>query len=179
MITRKKKEEIFEKMTDTWKEAKSLVFYNYSAMNDESLTEFRKIVNDAECSAYVTKNTLFRKTAQNVGIEFDKVLEKVIFTGMTGVVYSKDDPLLAPKIVKDFTKGKKTPTIKGGFFEGKLLTKEQVITLASVPPREVLLGQVAFCMNGPMRNMAIVLNNTITKLCWALNAVKDQKQPES
>jgi hypothetical protein len=34
-------------------------------------------------------------------------------------------------------------------------------------------------MNGPMRNMAVVLNNTITKLCWALNAVKDQKQSES
>jgi large subunit ribosomal protein L10 len=179
MITRKKKEEIFEKMTQVWNDAQSLVFYNYESMNDESLTEFRKIVNNANCSAFVTKNTLYRKTAANAGIEFDTDLEKVIFTGMTGAVYSQEDPLMAPKILKDYTKGKKTPTIKGGFFEGKLLSKEDVVKLASVPPREVLLGQVAFCMNGPMRNMAIVLNNTITKLCWALNAVKDQKQSES
>ena len=179
MITRKKKEEIFSRMSDTWTEAKSLVFYNYKSMNDESLTEFRKIVNNANCTAYVTKNTLYKKSAANVGIEFDKELEEAIFTGMTGAVFSNEDPLLAPKIVKDFIKGKKTPTIKGGFFEGKLLTKEQVITLASVPPREVLLGQVAYCLNGPMRNMAVILNNTVTKLCWALNSVKDQKQNES
>jgi|LZCG01.1.fsa_nt_gb large subunit ribosomal protein L10 len=176
MITRKKKEEIYEMMTQNWETAQSFVFYNYEKMDNENLAEFRKIVNGAKCKAVVTKNTLFLKSAENAGIEFDKELADSIFCGMTGAVFSTEDPLEAPKIVKDFVKGKKTPKIKGGYFEGKLLSKEQVIKLASVPPREVLLAQVAFCFNGPARNLAVVLNNTMTKLCWALNAVKETKE---
>ena len=72
MITRKKKEEIYEMMTQNWETAQSFVFYNYEKMDNENLTEFRKIVNGAKCKAVVTKNTLFLKSAENAGIEFDK-----------------------------------------------------------------------------------------------------------
>ena len=176
MITRKQKEEICTKMSETWKDAKSLVFYSYEKMKDNELSEFRMTVNKAGCRAFVTKNTLFVKSAQNAGIELDPKTTEEIFKGMTGVVYSNDDPIEAPKIVKEFAKGKKRPVIKGGYFEGKLLSKQEVIKLASIPSREVLLGQIAYCIKGPTRNMAVVLNNTLTKICWALNNIKKEKE---
>ncbi|MCK5848188.1 MAG: 50S ribosomal protein L10 [Caldisericia bacterium] len=176
MITRNQKEQICEKMAETWKEAKSLVFYSYEKMKDSELTDFRMTVNKSGCHAFVTKNTLFLKSAEQAGIELDEKIANEIFNGMTGVVYSIDDPIEAPKTVKEFAKGKKKPVIKGGYFEGKLLSKQEAIKLASIPPREVLLGQVAYCIKGPTRNLAVVLNNTLTKVCWALNAVKQEKE---
>ena len=59
---------------------------------------------------------------------------------------------------------------------GNIISKEDIATLAALPSREVLLGKVANVLNAPLAGLASALCGIITKIAYALNAVKDKKE---
>jgi len=59
--------------------------------------------------------------------------------------------------------------------DNKILQKDEVIRIASLPSREVLLGQVAGTLNAPISGLASVLNILVVRLLWTLKQVEEQK----
>jgi large subunit ribosomal protein L10 len=177
MINKQKKESVILEMTDIWKNAKSIVFYSFDKMAAADMEYFRKEIRRNNLRAYVCKNSLMGKSAEKVGIEINSLAEK-LFIGQTGVVYSEHDPLVGPKTMDQIIKEKRKPIIKGGFFEGKFITPENVKALASIPSREILNQQLAYTLLAPVTMLACTLNNTVAKIAYALNAVKEQKEKQ-
>jgi large subunit ribosomal protein L10 len=59
------------------------------------------------------------------------------------------------------------------------VTPEQVKQLASLPSREVLLGQLAGVMQAPMAQMAGVMNGMLMQMVGALEALRTQRSAGS
>lgn len=67
-------------------------------------------------------------------------------------------------------------TIKAGVLDGRVIGPEEIKALADLPSREQLLGMVAATLLAPISGLARALNGNITKLAYALEAVRKQKE---
>ena len=140
------KNEEVSKLAVKMKEAKLILLADYRGINVADVTSLRNDLRNvnAEC-----------------GIEgLDEQLE-----GPTAVIMTTEDYLEPTKAIYNFTKNHDFYKIKGGVVEGKVMSAEEIITLAKLPSREQLLSMLAGALLG-----------NISKLAVALDQVKVQKE---
>jgi large subunit ribosomal protein L10 len=94
----------------------------------------------------VVKNTLTKIAAKNAGVEIDDAL----LAGPSALAFVKGDPIDAAKSLKNFAKENPFLVIKGGIFEGKAVTTAEIMKLADLESREVLLSKLAGAMKGSL-----------------------------
>ena len=157
----KQKEEVVSKLAEELKDAKLILLTDYRGITVEDVTKLRKDVREANAEYKVIKNNIVKRALEANGESgLDDLLE-----GPTAVVISKEDYLSPAKAIYNFTKDHDFYKIKGGIVEGKVMTAEEIITLAKLPSRQELLAKLAGALLG-----------NITKLAVALDAVKSQKE---
>ena len=162
-ILNQKKEEV-TKLANEMKESKLILLADYRGINVEDVTKLRTDVRNVNADYRVIKNNIVRRALQEAGIEgLDEQLE-----GPTAVVLGKEDYLEPAKAIYNFVKANDFYKIKGGIIEGKVMTAEEIITLAKLPSREVLIAQLAGALLG-----------NISKLAVALDQVRIQKEEGS
>ena len=159
-ILNQKKEEV-TKLANEMKEAKLVLLTDYRGINVEDVTNLRTELRNAKAEYKVIKNNITRRALAECGIEG---LEEQL-TGPTAVIMSNEDYLEPAKAIYKFSKDNDFYKIKGGVIEGKVMTAEEIITLAKLPSRETLLSMLAGALLG-----------NISKLAVALDQVKVQKE---
>ena len=159
-ILNQKKEEV-TKLANKIKEAKLVLLTDYRGINVENVTELRAELRKANAEYTVIKNNITRRALTEAGIEG---LESEL-VGPTAVIMSNEDYLEPSKTIYEFTKNNEYYKIKGGVIEGKVMTAEEIITLAKLPSKETLLSMLAGALLG-----------NISKLAVALDQVKVQKE---
>ena len=159
-ILNQKKEEV-SKLATEMKEAKLILLTDDRGITVEGDTELRKNLRNANANARVIKNNITRRALAEAGIE--GLEDKLV--GPTAVILSNEDYLEPSKVIYNFTKSNDFYKIKGGVIDGKVMTAEEIITLAKLPSRETLLSMLA----------GALLSN-ISKVAVALNEVKKQKE---
>ena len=159
-ILNQKKEEV-KKLADEIKEAKLVLLTDYRGINVTDDTTLRRDLRNANASCRIIKNNITRRALEEAGIE--GLDEKLV--GPTAVIMSSEDYLEPSKVIYNFTKENEYYTIKGGVIDGKVMTAEEIITLAKLPSRETLLSMLAGALLG-----------NISKIAVALNEVKKQKE---
>ena len=102
----------------------------------------------------VVKNTLTKLAAKEVGVDLDPAL----LAGPSAVAFIKGDPIDAAKALRDFSKENPMLVIKGGIFEGKAVTTAEIMQLANLESREVLLAKIAGAMKGSIAKAARVFD---------------------
>jgi large subunit ribosomal protein L10 len=142
-MNKTERQESVESLTARLKEAPNVYVTNFSGLNVLRMTEFRRRLRAAGVSYVVVKNTLARRALAANGIT---TLDDHL-AGPTGLMLTKD-PLAAAKVLGDFVKEFERPTVKAGLVDGKTVTPEHVKRLGEIPPREVLLAQIAGAFNG-------------------------------
>ena len=149
-----------ETLTAQLKATPNVYVTDFSGLNVLRMTEFRRRLRAAGANYVVVKNTLAERALAANKIEG---LEGQ-FTGPTGLVLSHD-ALAAAKVLTEFAKefGDK-PTVKMGRVDGATVTPAHVKRLGEIPPREVLLAQLAGAMNGVLYTMV-----------GALEALREQR----
>lgn len=158
-----KKEEV-AKLAEQMKEAKLILLVDYRGINVADVTGLRKDLRNQSADYKVIKNNITRRALEECGIkELDSALE-----GPTAVIMTNEDYLEPTKTIYEFTKNNDYYKIKGGVVEGKIMTAEEIITLAKLPSRQDLLSMLAG---------ALLAN--ISKLAVALDQVKVQKEQEA
>ena len=95
--------------------------------------------------------------------------------GPTGLVLAGKDPVAAAKVLTEFAKEFEKPTIKIGLVDGRPVTSDQVKRLASLPPKQVLLSQLAGAMQAPMAQFAGVMTGVLSQMVGALEALRAQR----
>jgi large subunit ribosomal protein L10 len=98
----------------------------------------------------VVKNTLTKIAAKAAGVD----LSDDLLVGPSAVAFIKGDPIDAAKSLKNFQKENPLLVIKGGVFEGKSVTTAEIMKLADLESREVLLSKLAGAMKGTMAKAA-------------------------
>ena len=155
------KEKEVKELADKLKEAKMVLLTDYRGINVTDVTKLRKDLREADAEYKVIKNNIVRRALEANGESaLDEVLE-----GPVALVIGKEDYLAPSKVIYNFTKDHDFYKIKGGIVEGKVMTAEEIITLAKLPSRQELLAKLAGALLG-----------NITKLAVALDQVKSQKE---
>lgn len=155
-----KKEEVKE-LAGKMKEAKLILLTDYRGINVVDDTQLRKELRNVNATCNVIKNNITRRALKEIGIE--GLVEEL--EGPTAVIMSNEDYLGASKTIYNFTKTHDFYKIKGGVVDGKVMTADEIITLAKLPSREELLSMLAG---------ALLAN--ISKVAVALNEVRKQKE---
>lgn len=133
-----------ETLAEQLKASPNVYVTDFSGLNVLRMTEFRRRLRAAGANYVVVKNTLAQRALAANQIEG---LEEH-FRGPTGLVLSHD-PLSAAKVLTEFAKEfDNKPTVKMGRVDGETVSAAHVKRLGEIPPRDVLLAQLAGAMNG-------------------------------
>lgn len=153
-ISRQKKDEIFSKLESGLASAKSIVFVNFKGLLVGEATELRKKMRESGITFLVAKKTIANKVLDTKGYAGSKPE----LAGEIALAYGED--LLAPaREINEFEKKFKGKlAIVGGVFEGEYKDAVAMKAIANIPPREVLLAQIAFLLKSPMQRLAIAVN---------------------
>ncbi|WP_069651090.1 50S ribosomal protein L10 [Caloranaerobacter ferrireducens] len=166
------KKQIVQEIKDKIDRAQAVVLVDYRGLNVEEVNELRKKYREAGVEYKVYKNTLMRFAFKDAGLEeFNNYL-----TGPNAIAFSYDDPVSAAKVTSEFAKEHDKLEIKAGVVDGEVIDVNRVKELANLPSREVLIAQVLGGLNGPITGFANVLQGTIRKLVYALNAIKEKQE---
>ena len=152
-LTKTQKEEVIVELREKLADAKTIVFVNFKGLTVGETTKFRKALREAGVGYKVAKKTLVARVLD------EKSLTGTMpaLEGEVAIAYSSD--MLAPaREVFNFSKGKQTPKIIGGVFDGAYADQAHMLSIATIPPREVLLAQVVNLMNSPIQRFAVVIS---------------------
>jgi len=160
-------EEIKEKLDSS----AVVILTEFQGLNVEEVTELRKLFREADVDYKVYKNTLMGIAAKQLDVA--GVDEHLI--GTTALASSKEDPVAPAKIIKDFSAKHGNLKIKAGILNKEIIASDDVVALASIPPREVLLSMVLGGIQAPISGLLRVLQGPIQSLAFALKALAEQK----
>ena len=155
--------------------AKVTVLADYRGLSMIELTELRRSLRQQGVALKVVKNTLARLAAG--GTELQELEPHLV--GPTALILGKGDPTLLSKLLASYAKTKPTFQVKAGFVEGKVLTREDALALADLPPREVLLAKLAGIMQSPLQRLVGSFQGPLRALLVVLEAVRKKKEQQS
>jgi large subunit ribosomal protein L10 len=164
-----------ESLTELLKGSPNVFVTDFSGLNVLRMTELRRRLRVAGVEYVVVKNTLAQRAFAANGVH---ALDEHL-AGPTGLVLSGQDALAGAKVLSDFAKEFEKPAIKIGLVDGRPVTPEQVKRLADLPPREVLLAQLAGYLQAPMAQFAGVMNGLLYQMVGALEALRAQRSAAS
>lgn len=146
---------------------------NYQKMTAAEMTQLRKDLRIVGASVLVVKNSFMRKAFE----EAKKPGEVIsLVDGPMAMVFVKDDPVATSRILVNFAKQHEALKLCGGLMSERVLSKTDVDFISKLPSRQGLYQYVASVLNAPISKLAMSLSQIVTKLAYALNAVKDQKK---
>lgn len=158
-INKQKKVDIVSKLKDKALKANTIVFVNFHGLPVATITEMRAKLRAEGVGYMVAKKTLIRRAfadAKYTG-------ELPVLDGEIAVAYG-DDQISPARGVYDYQK--KNPEmikIVGGVFEDKYMDAAAMMSIATIPSREVLLGQFVNVINSPIQGLVMALDAIAAK----------------
>ena len=146
-------------LAEDFRTANATVLTEYRGLSVTSMKELRRALGTTTKYS-VVKNTLTKIAAKDAGVE----IADDLLTGPSAVAFIKGDPIDAAKSLRDFAKENPFLVIKGGFYEGKPVTPAEIMQLANLESREVLLAKLAGAMKGSLAKAARVFDALRIKL---------------
>jgi large subunit ribosomal protein L10 len=146
-------------LAEDFRTANATVLTEYRGLSVTSMKELRRALG-ATTKYSVVKNTLTKIAAKDAGVD----IADDLLVGPSAVAFIKGDPIDAAKSLRDFAKENPFLVIKGGIYEGKAVTKEEIMQLANLESREVLLAKLAGAMKGSLAKAARVFDALRIKL---------------
>ena len=166
------KKQIVLDIKEKMEKAQGMVFYDYRGLTVAEVTELRNKFREAGVEYKVLKNSMIKRAAEMLEIEgLDEHL-----AGPTAVAFGFEDPVAPAKVLVEYTKKLKKTEIKTGVLDNRVIGLDEINNLAELPSREQLLGMLAGTLNAPITGFARSLSGIISKVGYALNAVKEQKE---
>lgn len=165
-ITREQKAERIEQYLQNLQGSQGLILTDYRGLRVSEVEELRRSLRGAQATYQVVKNTLLRQALQQQGLS----VPAEWLEGPVAVAFCHGEVPAAAKIVQDFAKGKEKFAVKGGLLGATPITAEQVMSLANLPPREVLLAKVLGTINAPASQVAGVVTSGIRQVLNVLQA---------
>lgn len=154
--------------------ARAIVLTDYHGLTHRQLEDLKKAVKKAAGDFIIVKNTLLKIASEKAGPPQIKDLTSNL-SGPTALLLSYQDELLPLREVARFLKQFQLPVLKSGLLENKLLTGEELVAIAALPAKEVLIGQLLGQLNSPLARLHYALTWNLQKLVLTLKAVEKSK----
>ena len=171
-MERKAKQKVVEQLGDKLNRAGALFLAEYSGMSVAQISKLRRELDHVGGEFKVAKNTLLKIAA--AGTQAEALQDQ--FTGPNAVIYSYKDPVGVAKVLSAIAKDVPKLKLKSGLLGKQRLGAPDIATLATIPPKEVLVSKLLGLMLGLPRRLVGALSWNLVQLVLTLNAIKSQKE---
>lgn len=151
-------------------QAKSVFFANYAGLNVKQQQQLRREIKAAGGEIVIAKNRLV-----NIALGKPAGLAERL-TDQLFTLFSFTDEVAPLKALTKFISENEKPVIRAGFFEGKVMTDKEVVTLSKIPGKEELVAKMLRTIQGPAYGLRNVLEAGPRNLVYALQAIKTKKE---
>ncbi len=144
----------------------------YQGMPVTEQTQLRSQLREAGVTMRVIKNTLLLRAADEAGREAFRALAD----GPTALVTHPDDPVAAARAVENWRREHADTTfeVRNAVLSGEVVDAAYVADLATVPPREELLGKLAGGLTAKITELAMLLQASTRDLAGLIDARAQQ-----
>ena len=153
------KQPIVEKISETIKDAQSVVLVDYRGLTVEQDTQLRKQLREAGVTYKVYKNTMMNFAFK--GTDFEALAPYL--EGPSAMAVSTTDATAPARVLAKFAKTAEALEIKGGVVEGIAYDAKGIASIAAIPSREELLSKLLGSIQSPITNFARVMNQLAEK----------------
>jgi large subunit ribosomal protein L10 len=170
-MIREKKEEAVKKVEEWLSNCKVAIVTDYRGMTVSEMSQLRRQLRESGTEYRVVKNNLARIAAERAGKEELKNLLK----GPSAIAFSYGEFSEPARVLSEYIRSAKVPlSIRGGLLNERLLSPSEIIALATLPPRDVLVSQLMRQIQAPIFSLLTVLNANLTGIIRVLQARKQQ-----
>jgi large subunit ribosomal protein L10 len=158
-------------LTDRFKSASGAVLTEYRGLSVSDLGQLRQALG-TNATFSVVKNTLTKIAADEAGVgtELGDLL-----AGPSAIAFVQGDVVEAAKGLRDFARTNPLLVIKGGVFEGRALSPDEIVRLADLEPREVLLARLAGDLKASLASAAATFNALPAQMARLLGALEAKR----
>ena len=173
-MARPEKVAVVDEVKDMFSSSSAAVLTEYRGLTVAELEQLRKELMSAGATYKIYKNTLVKRAIDGTsGEPLGSMLE-----GPNALAFCNSDQSdisSVAKILKTFAGNNPNLVIKGGMHDGEVVTGEQLLDIAELPSRDVLLAQLASAMAAPLYRMASLLAAIPRNFAYGLKAVIDSR----
>ncbi|MCP4427524.1 MAG: 50S ribosomal protein L10 [Chloroflexi bacterium] len=165
-ITKARKEELVAQYLELIDQSNAIFVTEYTGMSVKGMEALRGVVREANGAFYVTKKTLLKHALEQVG----QPVPVDLMEGQVAAGFALEEaPTLAKALVK-FAKDEEAFTLKGGIFNGEILSLDQVKALADLPSLPELRAQLLGIINAPAQNIVSAVTSGIRQVVNVIDA---------
>jgi large subunit ribosomal protein L10 len=171
-MKREQKEQVVDELTQRLKAAETLLVADYRGLTMPQIDELRTRLLESGAKFTVVKNTLTRRAAEAAGA--DALLALLDGPSAIAFLEADGDMVAAAKALADSARETRVLEIRGGILQGRAMTAAEVESLATLPPVEILRGQVLGAIVAPLTALAGLLNAPLQNLVGLIDARIEQ-----
>jgi large subunit ribosomal protein L10 len=153
-LPKAKKVELIDSYKKALSTAASVAYVSFKALPVKQTEELRRALRAENSSYFVVKKTLW-----DLAVKDKKVTGEAPLVQSEMAVIVSEDLLVPARLSYEFSKTHKGKlTLMGGIFDGAFKSQQEMMVIATIPPRDVLLSQLAYLLKSPMQRLAIGIN---------------------
>jgi large subunit ribosomal protein L10 len=161
-----KKLNIVSELEDTMAKSTVVILSQYRGVKASQLSNLRRKLRSANSEIRVVKNTLARIAANKSGKSaIVKSLE-----GPMAITFGYGDIVAPVKVLISSQTELEGMVVTGGLLGDKMYSKAEILSLATLPPKEVLIGRVLGQMNAPVSRLVGTLTSPMRGILGVLQA---------
>ncbi len=166
------KKRISQDLNERFARAAVVIVTDYKGLDVDAINDLRRRLRKAEVEYKVVKNSLLVRASQDT--EVAKIQET--FKGPSAIALGYSDPIAPAKVLTEFAKDHEVFKIKIGIADGKIIELKEIMALAALPSREVLLGKFVSVLNNVPTGFVRMLAEIPRSLLNVLHAIQQQKE---
>lgn len=162
---KEQKKQLFETIEKKLKDAKSVIFADFTGLSMEKLRKLRSALKKEGIYYKVAKKNILNLVLSKLGFnlkEEEGILGKK-FKGSVSIALSEKEDAIIPKILYQFSKTNEALKILGGLLNGKITPAKEIIVLATLPSKEELIAKLAFVLKFPLTKLAMTVKEVGAK----------------
>jgi len=171
-MNRQEKATIVDDIQKLFSESSATFLIGYKGLDVALMQDLRKNLRENSGTIKVAKTTLMKKAVKDVSgtDSFSDQLKTQV-----GLVFAKGDVSSVAKKLVNFSKNHELMQIISGFFEAKVIGKQEIEMIASLPSRDVLLGQLVGTIQAPIATFVRLLYAMVARLLYVLQQISEKK----
>jgi large subunit ribosomal protein L10 len=173
-MNREEKAQAIEEIAAQIEGAGAIFAVDYRGISVTQAAQLRARLREADASFRVVKNRLTKRAADQAGEE--RLAELLV--GPTALAFVRGDTAQAAKAISTFSREHDVLVFKGGFMDGASLDEDQFKSIARLPGRDVLNGQLAGVVASPLTGLVRGLGSMVSGLANQLQQLQEKKEKE-
>ncbi|MCM8777485.1 MAG: 50S ribosomal protein L10 [Candidatus Omnitrophica bacterium] len=174
-LTKKKKEEFVEKMSDEIQKNNLNLIVGFSGLSVPEMQKIREELKDKGCKMQVVKNTLLERIYQK--INFGDICKHI--GGPAFIIWANvDDEIDIVKKIYDFQKQFRKMDVKAALVGNKLFSSAELALIEKLPRKKEIQSQVVWILRMPVRRIINALNSPLLRVISDFKQIAENKRKE-